>query len=987
MTSLVMILSPSNAVVAVDSQVVLTANINEELDKSNEFVWEVNGSIIDNDGNVLNFSPSDSGIYEIKCSLNVDGEIIFDSSTIRTDDMVGDKPPVTGATITLNPMATTVHVGEKFTIYSTTTGIPDGSTSVYKWNDDPSNNLLSYSATPTEKGTLKVHAELTITNASYADTTIKSDDAIVTVLDKEITGAIATASTSTPDIKYNETWSATVDVTNAPSGSTFTYLWNTGETTKTISGVGTTFGTKTYSCNVTISCDGYESATIKSTDTTITTAFGDITATATATPDTQQAKYNTLCTVVSTVTGAPDGAKITYDWGNGITTKDYSIIVNKLGNYSAQCTIMISHPNYNTATIKTNVANIEVIKNTIDATATASTKTPSIEIGDPWTVTVDVDGSPLYTTISYLWNTGETTKSISGTASTIGTNSYYCTVTISRDGYETAVIKSNTIDIVASGHKMKPNVYITGPDYAIAYGLTYAVYANADNIPNGANVSYLWNTGDTTKMNSHDVDTINNITFYCDVTVTADGYEPWTGRTPNFILKTAKGNMINVVCKATSPKTDIDVGEDWSITTTLTGVIDGSTTTYSWIPNGETTKDISGTATEIGETTYQCTAIVSNPNYNDCTARSNLVVISVEKDVMTLTNTITTSDDSVKFGDSFTATSTVTGIPEGSTTEWKWSNGMTGQTITVTPTSIGSIDLTCVVYVSNPAYANASQLSNDVTVSVTRADMNPTVSISTGKDIINCLDEYIATATTTGIPDSSTISYSWSNGDNGQTTKRQATAPGEIDLTCSISVTNPNYNTGTASSNTIKINVNKIDLPVSLDSIEFTPDDIDEVGDIYSATYVYSSDVDHITTTQVWDNGDTEPHTDRRVSASGYNSVSVTVTFNHPDYNSVTKTKSAGFYVKDGDNDVRYIHPLECRSSSFIWCGYWVLDEIQIATLNGIDWKKPDDTNLLYKLDLRTIAKMIDDFPNIEIMESRNGRILKKADFDVGIFY
>ncbi|QYN80355.1 hypothetical protein [Kosakonia phage 305] len=84
---------------------------------------------------------------------------------------------------------------------------------------------------------------------------------------------------------------------------------------------------------------------------------------------------------------------------------------------------------------------------------------------------------------------------------------------------------------------------------------------------------------------------------------------------------------------------------------------------------------------------------------------------------------------------------------------------------------------------------------------------------------------------------------------------------------------------------------------------------------------------------------------------------------------------------------IRYIHPLDYKDSAFIWCGWWVMDEIERATALGLDWKTGTDPQLKYKCDLRTIAKMLNEHTNVEIQESRHGWIVTRNMLEFGIIY
>lgn len=70
-----------------------------------------------------------------------------------------------------------------------------------------------------------------------------------------------------------------------------------------------------------------------------------------------------------------------------------------------------------------------------------------------------------------------------------------------------------------------------------------------------------------------------------------------------------------------------------------------------------------------------------------------------------------------------------------------------------------------------------------------------------------------------------------------------------------------------------------------------------------------------------------------------------------------------------------YVVPLDYRDTSFTWIGYWVLDEIR----SNSDWFTNYQT-LKYKDEIETIVKAFNDYGEVELMESRNGRILKVSD-------
>lgn len=69
------------------------------------------------------------------------------------------------------------------------------------------------------------------------------------------------------------------------------------------------------------------------------------------------------------------------------------------------------------------------------------------------------------------------------------------------------------------------------------------------------------------------------------------------------------------------------------------------------------------------------------------------------------------------------------------------------------------------------------------------------------------------------------------------------------------------------------------------------------------------------------------------------------------------------------------VHPLKYRDSSFTWVGYWVIDEIN-SNPNWYD----NPSELKYADEVKTLLAAFDEHGEVEIQESRNGRIIKMSD-------
>jgi len=77
----------------------------------------------------------------------------------------------------------------------------------------------------------------------------------------------------------------------------------------------------------------------------------------------------------------------------------------------------------------------------------------------------------------------------------------------------------------------------------------------------------------------------------------------------------------------------------------------------------------------------------------------------------------------------------------------------------------------------------------------------------------------------------------------------------------------------------------------------------------------------------------------------------------------------------------KYVHPLKCRDSSFMWKGYWVTDEIKEFTARGQNWLiNRQQLNAKYAPDIDSIVYAMATYGVSEVQESRDGYVLKFFD-------
>lgn len=150
------------------------------------------------------------------------------------------------------------------------------------------------------------------------------------------------------------------------------------------------------------------------------------------------------------------------------------------------------------------------------------------------------------------------------------------------------------------------------------------------------------------------------------------------------------------------------------------------------------------------------------------------------------------------------------------------------------------------------------------------------------------------------------------------------------------------------------------------------------------ATYSYAWKVNNAT---VSGTGSGITYTSPTASSVKFDvTVTATVTGDTPS----TETASGTLTVVVTAHDygvVDYYHILPQRDSVYYWLGWWVGDEIDKAVADGVDWSEPEAAGLKYAQQLRTVAKLINTFDNVEIQESRNGRIVGIDDIKNGKIY
>lgn len=306
-----------------------------------------------------------------------------------------------------------------------------------------------------------------------------------------------------------------------------------------------------------------------------------------------------------------------------------------------------------------------------------------------------------------------------------------------------------------------------------------------------------------------------------------------------------------------------------------------------------------------------------------------------------------------------------------------------------------------VVATVTPAEGDPETAEAETTLTVQNKTM-PAITLTLSPESVSkeIGQSQVVTADVTGAPSGASIAYVWKRGTDvieGQTAKTIAvteSAEANYTLNCEVTVSAADYNPATATKGVAVIFTKKAMGDVS---VTLTPDSItteqgteasfkaDIIGAPEGASGTYSwtkdgSPVEGSTSTLEID-----------TSTIGSQVIEVSVVVSAPDYNPVTVTKTGNVTITKRvapapDGELPYIHPLPVRGTAYIWCGWWVMDEIQRMTVAGKDWKL-DDPDSDYYLHRYTLAKMLDEYPEVDVQESRNGYIVHRTALEAGIIY
>ncbi|QWY13362.1 head outer capsid protein [Escherichia phage vB_EcoM-ZQ3] len=256
------------------------------------------------------------------------------------------------------------------------------------------------------------------------------------------------------------------------------------------------------------------------------------------------------------------------------------------------------------------------------------------------------------------------------------------------------------------------------------------------------------------------------------------------------------------------------------------------------------------------------------------------------------------------------------------------------------------------------------------------------------------------TAALASQPDGASATYQWYvddsqvGGETNSTFSYTPTTSGVKRIKCVAQVTAENYNEKEVTSNEVSLTVNKKTMNPQ---VTLTPPSINVQQDAsatFTANVTGAPEAAQITYSWKKDSSPVEGSTNVYTvdtSSVGSQTIEVTATITATDYDSKTITAEGQVQVTDKvapepEGELPYVHPLPHRTSAYIWCGWWVMDEIQKMTEEGKDWKT-EDPDSKYYLHRYTLQKMLKDYPEVDVQESRNGYIIHKTALETGIIY
>lgn len=372
---------------------------------------------------------------------------------------------------------------------------------------------------------------------------------------------------------------------------------------------------------------------------------------------------------------------------------------------------------------------------------------------------------------------------------------------------------------------------------------------------------------------------------------------------------------------------------------------------------------------------------------------------------MAITVNLKASNAKPTVGDKVTVTATATGQADGATLAYAWTvDGKavdgTASTLDYTPTAKGDSTVAATVTATTTG-DNPTTDTGTGEVKITTANKQFTGLTATAT-VDNANVKVGDTSTFTGnnnAPKGANVEYTWqvggANVGEGKTYAHKFDKAETVSVTLVAKVTQDGYDDATVTSDAVTATATEKEFTDLTITLAASPTSV-KVGDKVTVTATVNAP-STATTTIAWTvdstavSGATGTTYEFTADKAGATVVEATATVKQDGYDDAT-VESDKLFVTVNQPDYEtgtldYYNPLPQRNSVFYRAGYWVMDLIEKCVADGVDWTDPDANDLKYADELRTVAKLINDFDNVEIQESRNGRIIGKDAIKAGKIY
>ncbi|WQN07439.1 head outer capsid protein [Escherichia phage vB-Eco-KMB23] len=462
-----------------------------------------------------------------------------------------------------------------------------------------------------------------------------------------------------------------------------------------------------------------------------------------------------------------------------------------------------------------------------------------------------------------------------------------------------------------------------------------------------------------------------------------------------------------------TPKTPTGViDQTQQFTATPSGQTGDGPITYAWTVDDAPQEETSATFSYVlkgpaGQKTIKVVATNQVAESEPETAETT-TTITVQNKTQTTTLAVTpASPPEGVIGTAVQFTAALASQPSGANATYQWHvdgspvDEATDATFNYTPDTSGVKKIKCVAQVTAADYDALSVTSNEVSLTVNKKTQTTTLAVtpdSPPAGVIGTAVEF--TAALASQPDGASATYQWYVDDSqiGEATSATfsytPTTSGVKRIKCVAQVTATDYDAKTVTSNEVSLTVNKKTMNPQ---VTLTPPSINVQQDAsatFTANVTDAPEEAQIEYSWKKDSSPVEGSTNVYTvdtSSIGSQTIEVTATVTATDYDSKTITAEGQVQVTDKvapepEGELPYVHPLPHRTSAYIWCGWWVMDEIQKMTEEGKDWKT-EDPDSKYYLHRYTLQKMMKDYPEVDVQESRNGYIIHKTALETGIIY